>query len=420
MQKEFAYRNGILCAEDVPLPALAEQFGTPLYVYSRSHLIRQYRALSGAMKAVDPQIYFAVKSNSNLAVIRALADQGAGADVVSGGELYRARQAGIPADRIVFAGVGKSIREIDYALKEGIHFFTVESEPELERISARARATGCVGRIAIRVNPDVDPKTHKYTSTGKAENKFGVDLMRAERAYELARRLSGIEVAGLHMHLGSPIMSPAPYAEALAKVRPLCESLRADIPTFRYLDIGGGMGISYRPDQPPLDPRDFASAVLPLMHGLDLRIGMEPGRFFTGNAGILLTRVEYVKENPVKRFVIVDAAMNDLIRPPLYEAHHEIIAVQQTTERIFGDVVGPVCESGDFMATDRELPAVVEGDLLAILSAGAYGFVMASNYNTRGRAAEVMVQGARAECVRAREGMEDLVRGEVMPDWEGE
>ncbi len=415
---EFTYRNGMLHAEGVSVVDLAERFGTPLYIYSRTHLIRQYQALAEAMKPIAPQFYFAIKSNSNLAVIETLGAQGAGADVVSGGELFRALRAGISADRIVFAGVGKTVAEIDYALSEQIRFFTVESEEELTRISERAVAAGCVGRIAIRVNPDVDPHTHKYTSTGKAENKFGVDLSRAEKAYEQALQLPGIEVAGLHMHLGSPIMTPAPYAEALEKVRPLCERLKKEVETFRHLDIGGGLGISYRPEQAPLDPRDFASAVLPALHGLGLAVGMEPGRFYTGNAGILVTRVEYVKQNPFKKFVIVDAAMNDLLRPPLYEAHHEIVAVQQTDEQIFGDVVGPVCESADFMAQNRELPAVESGNLLAILSAGAYGFVMASNYNARGRAAEVMVSGDRVEEVRARETWEELVQGERIPTWE--
>ncbi len=417
MHSHFKYQSGQLCAEQVPVSELAERFGTPLYIYSRSHLVRQYRALADAMKAVKPEIYFAVKSNSNLAVISTLAELGAGADVVSGGELFRARRAGVAADRIVFAGVGKTVSDIDYALKEGIRFFTVESEPELERISERAAALGVTGRVAIRVNPDVDPETHKYTSTGKAENKFGVDLARAEKAYAWALDLPGLEVAGMHMHLGSPIMSPKPYAEALEKVRPLCETLKKDVPTFRHLDLGGGMGISYRPEQAPLDPRDFASAVLPILHGLDMRVGLEPGRFLTGNAGILVARVEYVKDNPLKRFVIIDAAMNDLIRPPLYEAHHEIVSVREGSDRYFGDVVGPICESGDFMAMDRELPAVQVGDLLAVMSAGAYGFVMASNYNSRGRAAEIMVEGRQAKVVRERETWDDLIRGETIPEW---
>jgi diaminopimelate decarboxylase len=413
----FHYQNGELYAEDVPVRAVADQHGTPLYVYSRTHVIEQYHALAHAMKAVKPAIYFALKSNSNLAIIRTLADAGAGMDVVSGGELYRARKAGVPADKIVFAGVGKTTDEIDYALKENIRFFTVESEAELQRISERADTMGVTGRVAIRVNPDVDPKTHKFTSTGKAENKFGVDLLRAERAYEIAARLPGLEIAGLHMHLGSPIMSPKPYVEALEKVRPLCEEWKAKYPTFRHLDIGGGIGIAYKPDQKPMSPRDFASAVLPYLHGLDLEIGIEPGRFFTGNAGILVTRVQYIKDNPFKKFVIIDAAMNDLLRPPLYDAWHEIEPIVQTPDRIFGDVVGPVCESADFMAQNRELAAVEQGDLLAIMSAGAYGFVMASNYNTRGRPAEVMVQGDQVEIVRERETWDDMLRGESIPAW---
>lgn len=418
MQTDFTYQGGELHAENHPVSALAERFGTPLYIYSRSHLIRQYRALAEAMQAVAPRIYFAVKSNSNLAVIRTLADQGAGTDVVSGGELFRARKAGVPARNVVFAGVGKSVEEIDYALREGIHFFTVESEGELQRISERAAALGVTGRVAIRVNPDVDPKTHKYTSTGKAENKFGVDLNRAEKAYEKALGMPGLEVAGLHMHIGSPVMSPAPYAEAIEKVRPLCTQLKKEIHTFRYLDIGGGLGISYRPDQAPLDVHDFAAAVVPALQEIGLEVGMEPGRFLTGNAGILVTRVEYVKKNPLKNFVIIDAAMNDLLRPPLYEAHHEVVAVTQNADTLFGDIVGPICESADFMAADRELPAVRPGELLAILSAGAYGFVMASNYNSRARAAEVMVYGDHAHVVRERETREELIRGETLPDWE--
>lgn len=417
MAPEFSYRQGVLHAEGVSVEALAAAHGTPLYVYSRTHLITQYQALHAALQRINPQIYFAIKSNSNLAVIRTMAEQGAGADVVSGGELFRARKAGVAANKIVFAGVGKTEAEIDYALQEGIQFFTVESEGELDRIASRAQALGCTGRIAIRVNPDVDPHTHKYTSTGKAENKFGVDLARAEKAYEQALRLPGLEVAGLHMHLGSPIMSPTPYAEALEKVQPLCTQLKRDVPTFTHLDIGGGLGIAYRPDEAPLDPRDFAAAVLPALHALDLKVGLEPGRFFTGNAGILVTRVEYLKENPFKKFVIVDAAMNDLLRPPLYEAYHEIKPVVATPDQFHGDVVGPVCESGDFLAVNRDLPAVPPGGLLAVMSTGAYGFVMASNYNTRGRAAEVMVAGDQAELVRERETWDDLVRGERIPDW---
>lgn len=414
---EFTYRDGVLCAESIPLTQLAADHGTPLYIYSRTHLIRQYEALHAVMAPIKPLICYAVKSNTCGAVIQTFAECGAGADVVSGGELLRARKAGIPADRIVFAGVGKTEAEIELALKEGILYFTVESEPELERISAVAQRTGTTGRIAIRVNPDVDPKTHKYTSTGKKENKFGVDLDRALAAYELAARLPNLDITSIHMHLGSPIMTEKPYAEALEKVVPVCESLKARYPTFRHIDIGGGLGIPYRPDDQPFDLDAFARAVLPPLQSLDLSVSMEPGRFLTGNAGVLLTRVEYIKENPFKKFVVIDAAMNDLIRPALYEAYHEIKPVRETGETIFGDLVGPICESGDFLAANRDLPAVQQGDLIAVMSAGSYGFVMASTYNSRPRPAEIMVQGDRVEVVRERERFEELTRGEQFPVW---
>jgi diaminopimelate decarboxylase len=417
MMSDFIYRDGELHAEGVPVRTLAETYGTPLYVYSRAHLLRQYRALAGAMREVRPLICYAVKTNTNAAVIRAVAREGAGADVVSGGELFRALQAGVPAGKIVFAGVGKTEREIDYALGQGIRFFTVESEPELERMSAVARRAGRTARVAIRVNPDVDPKTHKHTSTGKRETKFGVDIERAESGYELAARLPGLEIAGLHMHLGSPIMSIDPYVEALEKVAPMCARMRARFPSFRELDLGGGLGIPYRPEQAPFDLAGFAAAVVPRVRAIGMTLVLEPGRFIAGNAGILVARVQYVKDNPFKKFVVIDAAMNDLIRPPLYEAHHELRAVRETGETMLGDVVGPICESTDYMTQNRRVPAVAQGDLLAILSAGAYGFAMASNYNSRGRAAEVMVDGDRHALTRARETWEDLVRGETIPEW---
>lgn len=413
----FTYRNGELYAEDVPVARLAEQYGTPLFIYSRGYIRSHYRALKDAMGGLDLLICYAVKVNSNAAVIATLAEEGAGADVVSLGELMRARRAGIPADKITFAGVGKTEAEIEAALRENILLFTVESEPELDRISACAARLGATARIAIRVNPDVDPKTHKYISTGKKENKFGVDIQRALQIYARAAALPGLEIAGLHMHIGSQILSPQPYAEAAVKVADVSVELKKRYPTFRMLDIGGGIGIRYRPDQEPLLPTAFAEAVTPVLKPLGLKILMEPGRFIVGNAGILVTRVQYVKNGPAKQFIIVDGAMNDLIRPPLYQAHHEIAAVRETRETVFGDVVGPVCESGDFFALDRHLPAVAQGDLLAVHSAGAYAFSMASNYNSRPRAAEVMVSGARAELVRARESLEDLVRGESIPAW---
>jgi diaminopimelate decarboxylase len=413
----FHETHGELFAEDVSITTLAETYGTPLYVYSRGHLLSQFQALTRALEPVSPLICFAVKSNTSGAVIATLARAGAGADVVSGGELYRARKAGVPADRIVFAGVGKTIPEIDAALEEGIRFFTVESEPELHRISERAVRVGLSGRIALRVNPDVDPKTHKYTSTGKKENKFGIDLERAERAVDLAARLPGLEMVGLHMHLGSPIADVTPYAEALDKITPLCRQIAARFPSFQTLDLGGGLGIPYRPEDTEFDLDLFASTLLPRLRELGLRVVMEPGRFLSGNAGILVARVQYVKENADKQFIIVDAGMNDLLRPPLYQAWHTIRAVRPVAGTVFGDLVGPVCESGDFLAVNRDLPAVAQGDLVAVMSAGAYGFAMASTYNSRGRPAEILVDGSRHALIRERETREDLIRGERIPRW---
>jgi diaminopimelate decarboxylase len=402
-------------AEDVPVRQLAEEHGTPLYVYSHGHMREQYRALADAMAEVSPLICYSVKANSNVAVIKAFAGLGAGLDIVSGGELYRARRAGVDPARIVFAGVGKTEAEIEYALREGILFFTVESEPEAERISECAARLGATGRIAFRVNPDVDPQTHKYISTGKRENKFGLDIERIARAYEDAARLPGIEISGLHMHIGSQILSTDPFTAALARVSELCHNLKSEFATFRYLDIGGGIGIRYRSDQEPLTAANYAAKVVPLLKDTGLSVVLEPGRNMVGNAGILVCRVQYVKDNPLKKFIVVDAGMNDLIRPALYQAHHDILPVRETEGTVHGDLVGPICESGDFIAADRDLPAVEPGDLLAVMSAGAYGFVMASNYNSRPRPAEIMVDGGRAFEACRRETWQDLVRNEIDP-----
>jgi len=410
----FSYRSGKLFAEGVAVQDLAQRYGTPLYVYSRNHLRERYDAIATAMAAVRPLICYSVKANSNAAVIQTLADRGAGFDIVSGGELFRALRAGARANRIVFAGVGKTREEIEYALEENIFIFTVESEPEALRISECARHVGRAARIAFRVNPDVDPKTHRYIATGKKETKFGLDLDRARQAYVLAATLPGLEIAGLHMHIGSQILSAKPFGQALAKVTDLCRAMKEAHPTFRYLDIGGGLGIDYRPEQEPLDPKAFARTVLPFLKRLGLSVILEPGRGIVGNAGILVARVEYTKESHFKKFVVVDAGMNDLIRPSLYEAYHEIKAVKAARKTVRGDLVGPICESGDFLALDRVLPAVKEGDLVAVMSAGAYGFSMSSNYNSRPRAAEVMVDGKKAFLVRQRETFEDLVRGETV------
>jgi diaminopimelate decarboxylase len=401
--------------DDVALRALAEEHGTPLYVYSRSHLQSQYRALAEAMRELNPLICFSVKANSNGAVIRTLLDCGAGLDIVSGGELFRARRVGAEPQRIVFAGVGKTDAEIRFAIEQDILFFTVESESEARRISLNAQALGRTARIAFRINPDVDPQTHRYISTGKKENKFGLDVERTLKAYELAAALPGIEIAGLHMHIGSQILTAQPFHDAVAKMREFCATLKARYPTFRYWDIGGGIGIRYKPEDQPLDPRTYAERVVPLLRDTGLQIVMEPGRYLCGNAGVLVCRVQYIKDNVFKKFVVVDAAMNDLIRPALYQAYHEIVPVREGTGTVHGDLVGPICESGDFLAADRDLPAVAEGDLLAVRSAGAYGFAMASTYNSRPLPAEIMVEGDKAWVVGRREAWEDLVRREPLP-----
>lgn len=408
----FGYRAGELQAESVSVRELAERYGTPLYVYSRGHFTAQYKALTKALKAVKPLLCYSVKANSNGAVIRAFAKLGSGFDIVSGGELFRVRQAGVDPSKIVYAGVGKTLPEIEYALREGILFFTVESEPEAALISGAAKRLGVKGRVAFRVNPGVDPKTHTYISTGKKENKFGLDPERVRNACEAAARLPNIEIAGLHMHIGSQILSADPFAEALKTVAGLAAELKGRYPAFRYLDIGGGIGIQYKPGQEPLEPGQYAAALVPGLQKLDLAVVMEPGRFLVGNGGILVCRVQVVKESHFKKFVVIDAGMNDLIRPALYQAHHEVLPVHETAGTLFGDLVGPICESGDFLAADRELPAVQTGDLLAVLSAGAYGFSMSSSYNSRPRAAEVMVEGSRHAVVRERETWADLARGE--------
>lgn len=410
----FTYKSGKLFAEGVSVEELALRYGTPLYVYSKSHLKERFQAIASAMAEVKPLICYSVKANSNAAVIKTLADEGSGFDIVSGGELYRALRAGAKANTIVFAGVGKTREEIEYALTEQIAFFTCESEPEAARISECAKRLGLTGRIAFRINPDVDPKTHKYISTGKKENKFGLDFERTLQAYTQAASLPNIEIAGLHMHIGSQLLDATPFGEALSKVADLCRQLKAQYPTFRYLDIGGGLGINYKPDQQALDPKIYASLLLPTLRELGLQVVMEPGRSIVGNSGILVCRVQYVKQSHFKKFIVVDAAMNDLIRPSLYQAHHEILPVIATDKKVTGDLVGPICESGDFLAQDRELPDVKERDLVVALSAGAYGFAMSSNYNSRPRAAEIMVEGETATQIRQRETWEDLVRGEAL------
>jgi diaminopimelate decarboxylase len=415
----FLYHKGELYCEGVPLRRLAGEFGTPLYVYSQGHITGQYDGLHRALRSLDHLICFAVKANSNLGVLRALARAGTGFDIVSGGELYRVVQAGGDPRKCVFSGVGKTRDEIEYALKLGIYMFNVESEPELRRISQVARRMGRRAPIAIRVNPGVDPDTHDYISTGKHESKFGISLREALDVYRQAARLGGIEIRGVQMHIGSQIIKTAPFVLAIRKIAALIERVREIAPhTLQSFDMGGGLGIRYHNEHPPT-AAEFARAVTPRVKAFGLRILLEPGRFIVGNGGVLVTRVVHVKQTPVKRFVIVDAAMNDLIRPSLYESHHEIIpvAARDGRRRITADVVGPVCESGDFLAQGRRLAAVEEGALLTVMSAGAYGMAMASNYNARPRPAEVMVKGRRYELVRRRESVKDLISGETIPTW---
>ncbi len=416
MMQGFSYQNERLHAENVSVTELAETYGTPLYIYSRQHFLGRLESLRQAFADVKPLICYSVKANSNLSVIQTFARAGAGVDIVSGGELYRARRAGVDPSKIVFAGVGKTGSEIEDALRADIRFFTVESEAEAHRISECAVRLNTVGRIAFRVNPDVDPQTHRYISTGKQENKFGMDPQRVRAAFAAAAQLPGVEPVGLHLHIGSQILSADPFVEAVTKMTPLCRELRDRYPTFHTLDIGGGIGIVYRPEDQALAPATVAAKLMPLLQKLDLQVVMEPGRHLVGEGGILVARVQYVKDSYRKKFVVVDAAMNDLLRPSLYQAYHPVAAVRATTDTMLGDIVGPICESGDFLAQDRDLPVVAPGDLLAIHCAGAYGFSMASNYNSRPRPAEVLVDGDQARLIRQRESVEDLVRGECMEE----
>jgi diaminopimelate decarboxylase len=413
---DFHYRNGELYCEDVSLSRIAKEAGTPCYVYSHATLIRHYRAFDGAFQSVPHIVAFAMKANSNLGLLRLMASEGSGADIVSGGELFRALKAGVPPAKIVFAGVGKSREEIRYALETDVLMFNVESSAELRAIDDVAAETGRRARVALRINPDIDPKTHPYISTGLKKSKFGISADRALDEYKLASSLKHIEVVGVHKHIGSQLTDVTPFVDALKKILGLVETLKAHGANIRYINIGGGLGITYSDEAPPM-PHQLAEAIAPLVRDLKCILIMEPGRVIVGNAGILVTRVLYTKEGDAKRFVIVDAAMNDLIRPSLYGAYHEIKPVREvsTAKKHMVDVVGPVCESGDFLAKDRAMPEVQSGDLLAVMSAGAYGFVMASNYNSRPRAPEVMVKGGELHVVRGRESYDDLIRGETIP-----
>lgn len=410
----FNVKDGVLHAEGLSVTGLAERFGTPLYVYSRATLERHYRAFDEALGSVPHCVHYAVKANSNLAVLNVLARLGAGFDIVSGGELFRVLRAGGAPSKIVFSGVGKTAAEMTQALVAGVGCFNVESASELHRLSAVASARGQRARIALRVNPDVDAKTHPYISTGLKSNKFGVSLTEAEALYLEAATLPGIHIAGIASHIGSQLLDTSPLVDALDRMLALVDRLAARGVHFTHIDLGGGLGVRYR-DETPTEPAAWAASILPRLAGRGLEVHCEPGRAIAGNAGLLVTRVEAIKHGEEKSFCIVDAAMNDLLRPTLYQAWMDIVPVAARGDEAARtyDVVGPVCETGDWLGKDRAL-AVREGDLLAVRTAGAYGFTMASNYNSRGRAAEAMVDGERAQLVRERESLEDLVRGEAL------
>jgi diaminopimelate decarboxylase len=417
----FAYRNGVLHAEDVDLSVLAEAVGTPFYCYATATLERHYRVFAQAFADVDALICYAMKANSNQAVIATLARLGAGADVVSEGELLRARTAGVPPEKIMFSGVGKTERELALAVEQGILCVNVESEPELERLATIGAKKGRAADISIRVNPDIDPKTHVKISTGKAENKFGIPISRARDVYARAAKLKGVRVIGVDMHIGSQITELEPFSDAFALLADFVRALRADGHVIRHVDLGGGLGIPYREDnEPPPDPSAYAAVVKRATRDLDCQLIFEPGRLIVGNAGILVTRVLYVKRGEAKTFVIVDAGMNDLVRPTLYDAHHDLRPVQEApvgAPRLIADLVGPVCESGDFIAQDRPMTEPKAGDLIAIMSAGAYGAVQASTYNTRALVPEVLVRKGEWALVRPRIDVQDLIALDRMPAW---
>ncbi len=417
----FAYRDGVLHAEDVNLKALAEEIGTPFYCYSSATLERHYRVMQEAFRGADHMICYAMKANSNQAVIRTMAELGAGMDVVSEGELRRALLAGVPARKIVFSGVGKTAREMSLALKEGIACFNIESEPELELLSQVAKRVGQRATVSIRVNPDVDARTHHKISTGKAENKFGISYKRAREVYRRAAELPAIDVAGIDMHIGSQITELEPFEQAFTLLADLTAELKRDGHNIRHLDLGGGLGVPYRGtnDVPP-HPDEYAAMVKRTLGHLNLKYVLEPGRMIVGNAGVLVSRVIYVKDGEEKHFVIQDGAMNDLIRPTLYDAYHEIVPVDEpkTADTMLADVVGPVCESGDYFAKGRTLPKVEAGDLLATMTAGAYGAVQACSYNTRPLIAEVLVKDGKWALIRPRQSYEELIGMDRLASWQ--
>lgn len=413
---DFVYKNGVLYCEDLRVSDIAAKVGTPFYLYSRNTFTSHFKAIDAAFGDIPHLICYSVKANSNVAIIKMLSAEGAGADVVSGGELFRALKGGVEPGKIVYAGLGKTAEEIEYALKEGILMFNVESSQELMLINDVAQRVGIQAPIALRVNPDVDPRTHPYIATGLKKSKFGIPLKEAMAEYEVAQKLPGLNPIGVHQHIGSQIMDSGPFENSLKKVTNLAKSLKVLGMDIRYINIGGGFGIQYTDEEAPA-PEQFATALVPLLRETGGTVIMEVGRMIAGNAGILVTSVLFNKQGEEKKFVVVDAAMNDLIRPSLYQAEHHIgpVAYRDGAPEEKVDVVGPICESSDFLAQERALPEVQPGDLLAVFTAGAYGFTMSSNYNSRKRIPEILVSGKKAYVIRRRETNEDLVRGEAIP-----
>jgi len=413
----FQYVNNELHGEDVPVARIAQDVGTPVYLYSHATLKKHFEAFDGAFNNMNHLTCFSMKSNSNMAILRLFTVMGGGVDIVSGGELYRALNAGVDPSKIVYSGVGKEVSDLEYALKSGILMFNAESPQEIQNLNDVALRIGKRARVAIRVNPDVDPKTHPYISTGLKENKFGIDINEAVEQYTVAARLKGLEVTGVSCHIGSQLTEVSPFVDALKKLKELVVHLREMGIAIAYLDLGGGLGITYDKEAPP-HPRDYAREIQKELGTTDVTLILEPGRVIVGNAGILVTKVLYTKATQEKMFIVVDAAMNDLMRPSLYNSYHAIQPVKASgRETVRADIVGPICESGDFLAKGRDVQMFEPGELMAVMSAGAYGFSMSSTYNSRPRACEVMVKGARYYTIRQRERFEDLIRGEALPDF---
>ena len=412
----FTYQNDIMFCEEVSVPTVAQEVGTPFYLYSTATLTQHFKAFDSAFADIPHITCFATKACSNVAILRLFSSLGGGADIVSGGELFRARSAGVDPKKIVYSGVGKTADEIRYALETGILMLNVESEQELHLIQEVAAGMGVKAPVSFRVNPDVDPKTHAYISTGLAKNKFGIPIEGAIEVYRIAKQMANVEVVGVSCHIGSQLTQVAPFVESLAKVKLFVGMLKDAGITISYIDLGGGLGIQYKDEEPP-HPTEYGQAIKKELVGLDCTLILEPGRVIVGNAGVLVTKVLYTKEGK-KKFIIVDAGMNDLARPSLYDAHHEIQAVTDPgREKVVADVVGPICETGDFLAREKEVAVVATDDLLAVMSAGAYGFTMSSNYNSRPRVAEVLVRHGEYHVIRAREEYETLIQGEMIPDF---